>query len=111
MTDTPLLQRNSRPIRREVASHLFVVGQIVRLKDGFGQPLNGTDIYHITATMPPRGNSPQYRIRNDAERYERVATQDSLEPVSMSLAKDDTTLAERTFGSGQETETQQSQDS
>lgn len=110
MTATTFPHRNSRPIRREAASHLFVVGQLVRLKSGFKQSLNASDIYRITATLPPRGNSPQYRIRNDEERYERVATQDSLEQVAVALPADNTTLIERTFGDGQGTETQQSRD-
>ena len=58
------------------------------------------DIYHITATLPPRGNSPQYRIRNDEERHERVTTQDDLEPVAISQPSDSATLIERTFGNG-----------
>lgn len=110
MTATTLTHRNPRPIRRESASHLFEIGQLVRLKSGFKQSLNASDIYHITGTLPPRGNSPQYRIRNDEERYERVATQDSLEQVAVALSADNTTLIERTFGDGQGTEAQQSRD-
>jgi hypothetical protein len=58
------------------------------------------DIYRITATLPPRGNSLQYRIRNNDERHERVATQDSLEAVDMSQSGNGATLIERTFGHG-----------
>jgi hypothetical protein len=108
MTVTSILQRNARSIRRDTAMHLFTVGQVVRLKGGFGRPSLPADIYHITGTLPPRGDSPQYRIRNDGERHERVTTQDSLEPVDMSRPGDDATLIERTFGHGQRTETQQS---
>ena len=68
------------------------------------------DIYRIIATLPPRGNSPQYRIRDYDERHERVATQDTLEPVRTLPAGNDATLIERTFGHGQGTETQQSRD-
>jgi hypothetical protein len=50
----------------------------------------------------------QYRIRNDDERYERVTTQDSLEPVRPQSGG--ATLIERTFGHGQGTEAQQSRD-
>lgn len=60
----------------------------------------GEDVYHITGTLPPQGGSPQYRIRNDDERHERVTTQDNLEPVRMSSAEDGATLIERTFGHG-----------
>ena len=107
MTSTNTLQRGRRPIRHDVAIHLFAVGQSVRLRGGFGSPTLPAGIYHVTATLPPRGDSLQYRIRNDDERYERVTTQDSLEPVSLSQSSG-ATLIERTFGHGQGTEPQQS---
>ena len=108
MTAASFYHRNIRPVRREAASHLFAVGQTVRLKTSFATALPPSSIFYITATLPPKVNSPQYRIRNDEERHERVATQDDLEPVDMSRAGDETTtLMERTFGHGQGTETQQ----
>ena len=71
MMDSTILQRNARPIRYETATHLFTTGQIVRLKGGFGLQSQSADTYRITATLPPRGDSQQYRIRNEAENYER----------------------------------------
>lgn len=103
MTTTHVLQRSRQP-PRDATTHLFTVGQSVRLKGGW--PAAPGEIYHITATLPPRGNSPQYRIRNDDERYERVTTQDNLEPVRTPRPDDDATLMERTFGHGQRTKTQ-----
>jgi hypothetical protein len=110
MMDSTILQRNARPLRYEAATHLFTAGQIVRLKGGFGLQSQSADTYRITATLPPRGDSQQYRIRNDGEHYERVATQDSLEPVSISPAGPGGALIEGTFGAGQVIETQQSPD-
>ena len=107
MSATTYMQRNARPIRREDATHLFAVGQTVRLRSGFGKT---AEIYRITGTMPPRENSPQYRIRNDAERHERVTTQDSLEPADVPRSDDHATLIERTFGHGQERAPQQPRD-
>jgi hypothetical protein len=107
--DSTLLQRNARPIRHEPATHLFATGQIVRLKGGLGLPSQSADTYRITGTLPPRGDSLQYRIRNDDERYERVATQDNLEPVRISPGSP-SALFEGTFGAGQATETQQLRD-
>ncbi|MGO4831133.1 hypothetical protein AB4144_02375 [Rhizobiaceae sp. 2RAB30] len=77
------LHRYGRLQRRsaETASHLFRVGQVVRLKSHLGASLKTAEFYRVTGTLPPRDNSMQYRIRNDAERHERVATEDSLEPV------------------------------
>ncbi|KXF75407.1 hypothetical protein ATN84_19290 [Paramesorhizobium deserti] len=100
MISTNSIRRTTHPARREALTHLFTIGQTVRLKDGFGRPALPADIYRITGTLPPRGNSPQYRIRNDDERHERVTTQDSLEPVDISQVGSDATLIERTFGHG-----------
>ncbi|WP_082549981.1 hypothetical protein [Mesorhizobium sp. Root157] len=110
MTATTLQYRSPRPHRREAETHLFAVGLLVRLKSGFGQALNASDIYRITGTLPPRGNSFQYRIRNDEERYERVVTQDSLEQAAVTLPEENSALIERTFNNGQGTEAQQSRD-
>jgi len=111
MTTASFYHRNTRPTRRETASHLFAIGQTVRLKTGFATALPPSRVFHITATLPPKVNSPQYRIRNDEERHERVAIQDDLEPVDMSSAGNEAmTLMERTFGHGQGTETKQPRD-
>jgi hypothetical protein len=110
MSDSTILQRNARPIRYETAAHLFTTGQTVRLKGGFGLQSQSAHIYRITATLPPKGDSQQYRMRNDAENYERVATQDSLEAVSIPPTSPGGALIEGTFGAGEVTETQPSPD-
>jgi hypothetical protein len=46
-------------------------------------PLDTAEMFRITATLPPRDNSPQYRMRNDEERYERVTTEDNLEEIQL----------------------------
>jgi len=97
--NSPNLLRHPPPIQPDALKHLFAVGQPVRIKRGFGLRSEAARIYHITATLPPSGESLQYRIRNDDERYERVAIQDNLEPVRVSSGKG-TTLLERTFGHG-----------
>jgi len=108
MTTATIGQRNARQFRREASTHFFAVGQSVWLKNGFGRtPAN---IYHITGTLPPRGNSPQYRIRSDAEPHERVVTEDRLEPAGTLVSDAGLMLIERTFGHGQGTETLQPRD-
>lgn len=109
MTYTSTRQPGARSIRPAAATHLFAVGQAVRLR-GNGTFPKTADIYRITGTLPQRGHSPQYRIRNDDERHERVATQDSLEPVRLSQSNEGANPIERTFGHGQGTETRQSRD-
>lgn len=108
MMDSPILWLKARPIRHEAAPHLFTTGQIVRRKDGFRLQFQSAATYRIIAALPPRGDSLQYRIRNDDERYERVATQDSLEPVRISPAGGSGAPLKAT--SGQVREPQQSRD-
>ena len=110
MSDSTILQGTARPIRYEPATHLFTTGQTVRLKGGFGLQSQSAHTYRITGMLPPKGDSQQYRMRNDAENYERVATQDSLEAVSIPPVSPGGALIEGTFGAGEVTETQQSPD-
>lgn len=74
--------------------HLFAVGQAVRLKGGLGR---SAYTYHITGALPSSGGSPQYRIRNDGEQHERVATQDQLELPVATPGGEGAALIERTF--------------
>src|SRR5690606_4685492 len=108
MTSTRSIQPDARRSRRVAPMHIFDIGQAVRLRDGFARPALPADIYHITGKLPPRGDSLQYRIRNDDERHERVTTQEDLEPVV--IPPSGSSLIERTFGHGQGTETQQPRD-
>ncbi|WP_245475468.1 MULTISPECIES: hypothetical protein [unclassified Mesorhizobium] len=93
---TTLMQRNARPIQHGAPARLFDIGQAVRLKGGLGVGPKTGEIYHVTRTLPPRGNSPQYRIRSDAEPHERVVTEDRLEPVA-EVSHGGIRLIERTF--------------
>lgn len=110
MTYTSARQPSPRSIRPAAATHILAVGQAVRLRGNFGTFPKTAEIYRITGTLPPRGNSPQYRIRNDEERHERVTTQDSLEAVRLSQFDEGATLIEKTFGHARGTEAQQSRD-
>ncbi|WP_332118706.1 hypothetical protein [Azorhizobium caulinodans] len=66
----------SEPMRR------FSIGQSVRLLSGYGNPTRKLDeVYRITALMPAMDASFQYRLRQDGEAFERMATEESLDPV------------------------------
>lgn len=80
MTAT-ITRRDGQPAYRDPSIHLFSVGQTVRLKGGFRQPAVFAGTYRITALLPATGDLPQYRIRNDDERHERVTTQNNLEAI------------------------------
>ncbi|GLK71869.1 hypothetical protein KHC23_14215 [Ancylobacter dichloromethanicus] len=84
---------------RDPTTHLFAIGQVVRLRGGYGVFTSRFgDIYQITGTLPPSGNSLQYRIRNEREQHERVATEDSLEAVRATEPGEGAALMDRTFG-------------
>ena len=107
---TTLLQRNARPIQHGAPTRLFDIGQAVRLKGGVGVGPKTAEIYRVTGTLPPKGTSPQYRIRSEGEPHERVVTEDSLESVGTSASDTGISLIERTFGHGQGTETLEPRD-
>jgi len=92
MTAANIARRFKRSLQSHAATHLFTVGQAVRLKSGFLRPGN---IYIITAKLPPSGDLPQYRVRNDDEKFERMATQADLEIVSTSLRVEGDLLTEK----------------
>ena len=106
---TTLMQRNAQAIQHGAPARLFDIGQAVRLKSGPGAGPKTGEIYHVTRALPPRGNSPQYRIRSDAEPHERVVTEDRLEPVD-EVSDGSMLLIERTFGHGQGTEALEQRD-
>jgi hypothetical protein len=76
--------------RRVMAPHRYAVGQFVRLSNRHGLSAKAAETYRVTRTLPERNNSPQYRIRSEAEQHERVATEDILEPAD---APEDPTAA------------------
>lgn len=81
---------------RNSSTHMFSVGQNVLIKGKTAIAENET--YRITATLPPRGSSPQYRVQNQFEHHERVVTQELIEPAGVSQASEHDTLVEQTFG-------------
>ncbi|WP_309083147.1 hypothetical protein [Chelativorans sp.] len=88
-------------------THLFSVGQMVRLRGQVGLPPNAAEFYRVTATMPARDNSLQYRIRSEEERHERVAAESNLELVSAPVDMGHIRPDERNNDNGKGTEAQQ----
>jgi hypothetical protein len=79
---------------------LFTSGQDVRLKNAF---LQAGNVYRITASLPPNGASPQYRIRNENEKFERMAAEADLELVSAPQSSEGDASIEKLFGRHQAT--------
>lgn len=67
-------------------THRFKIGQDVRVKRSLGHSPATPGSFRITAMLPERNNSPQYRMRSDAERHERVMVEDELELINASPA-------------------------
>jgi hypothetical protein len=59
-----------------------------RLEDRAHISPRAAETYHITAKLPLRDNSPQYRIRNDELGQGRVSNEHNLEPIERGLASD-----------------------
>lgn len=98
MTTQSIPQRSAHAIDSEPTTHLFAIGQTVRLRGGYTVFTSRFgDIYRVTGKLPPSGNSLQYRIRNEREQHERVATEDSLEMVRADEPGEDASFAETTF--------------
>jgi hypothetical protein len=96
-TESNIPQRFKRAPQSDPATHLFAVGQTVRLNGGL---LRSGASYQITARLPPIGDTPQYRIRNDDEKFERVARQSELELSHATSDGASTSLVEKSFGLG-----------
>jgi hypothetical protein len=69
-----------------MTKHRFAIGQTIHLRSKFGLSPKIADRYRITGLLPEINNSPQYRIRSDDERHDRVATEDDLQEAESSAA-------------------------
>lgn len=100
ISKSTLARRRALLDARGTPPHRFKVGEVVRRKGAIGGLLASADLYHITATLPAIDSSPQYRIRNDNEKHERVAIQDDLDLAGTCSGNERDGLLERTFGHG-----------
>ncbi|MGX7874273.1 hypothetical protein ACVDG5_017310 [Mesorhizobium sp. ORM6] len=80
-------QQNARP-RTDMPSHLFAVGQTVRMKSRTGLFNKTAELFEIKSRLPVKDGSPQYRIRSEQETHERVTTEDNLEPADNPVVAD-----------------------
>lgn len=61
--------------------HRFTVGQAVRLTNLTALSPKAASTYTVQAPLPPRDNSPQYRLYNEEFNQGRVALERDLEPI------------------------------
>jgi hypothetical protein len=69
----------------QMREHRFSIGQSVRMANRFGTVKTNDLLFTVTGKMPATDRSPQYRIRSEEERHERVATEDLLEAIAQQL--------------------------
>jgi hypothetical protein len=69
----------------QMREHRFSIGQSVRLPNRLGMLKTNELVFTVTAKMPAKDRSPQYRIRSEEERHERVVTEDMLQAVAQQL--------------------------
>ena len=104
MNDAPNVPKRFRRLSEvESAAHIFEVGQAVHLNNGFSPSGN---VYRIIAKLPPIGDSPQYHIQNEVEKFQRMAAQSNLEPVISTAEGKAAPLVDRTFRSDAKANTQ-----
>lgn len=77
-----MIRIRTKPVMPAQAVHRFQIGQELYLKSSFAMPRSIDEIYVVTACLPATNREFQYRIRAEAERHDRVAGEDSLEPVA-----------------------------
>ena len=70
-----------------MTKHIYLIGQSVRLGARAGISLDPTEIYTVTALLPPVGEDLQYRIRNEREKHERVAVEHQMRIVEPQKAR------------------------
>lgn len=63
--------------------HRYTIGQSVRLTNLTALSPKAASTYTVQAPLPPRDNSPQYRLYNEEFNQGRVALERDLEPVSL----------------------------
>lgn len=65
--------------------HRFSIGQSVRMPNRLGMVKTDDLLFTVAGKMPARDRSPQYRIRSEEERHDRVVTEDMLEAITPQL--------------------------
>ncbi len=68
----------------KAASHLYQVGEKVKLDSRAGYFSKPDEAFTVLAQLPPLGSDLQYRIKRNDEPYQRVAAEHQLTRVCAS---------------------------
>jgi hypothetical protein len=63
-----------------MADHLYGIGEKVFLTDRTWTGAKVGSTYLILATLPDKNGEPQYRVKNEEERFERVVAEYEIIP-------------------------------
>lgn len=76
----------------------FAIGQSVRLRSGYGNPARPiNEVYRVTGMLPATDVSFQYRLRRDSDPFDRVATEQSLDVVTVEEPVEGTSSPQSVF--------------
>jgi len=64
-------------------THLYKIDQNVLLADRAGANLKQAAVYRIVATLPARDAGPQYRVKGEHERFERMVEESQITAVAL----------------------------
>jgi hypothetical protein len=62
-----------------MTGHIYSVGQLVSFDGRVRTYLKPAGVFAITKLLPPLGEELQYRIKNEREAHDRVATEQELQ--------------------------------
>jgi hypothetical protein len=62
-----------------MAAHKFAVGFTVQFSPGLHQDNARRGRYKVVRLLPEENNTPQYRVKSEADGHERVVREDQLE--------------------------------
>jgi hypothetical protein len=84
--NSPRTRDHSETRTRQMTTHRYKVSQNVILNDSAGIRLKPLAVYCITAILPGRDSEPQYRVKGEHERFERVVDEHHIVAIQPSSA-------------------------
>ncbi|WP_159952080.1 cold-shock protein [Rhizobium sp. 18065] len=70
-----------------MSGHKFAIGDMIFLKDGPVRVARTPGVCKITATLPETGGKRQYRVRFEAENFDRCVGEDDIDPTRSQTPK------------------------
>jgi hypothetical protein len=100
MTTASFVRRTARPIRHEAAIYRFGVGQAVRMRGRFGNVSKDAENLSHHPETPGQWRFTAIPYSWQRRAYERVTTEDSLEPVELPSVDTSAAFVEKRLAAG-----------